>query len=95
MSTANPGTGRLSVSRRTMLTAAATVGVGAATAGVVGVASAREYGDGGGDGKNADPIVVHVRDVASGRLDIFVGTRRIELRDKDLARDLAEAAGKR
>jgi len=38
------------------------------------------------------PLVVQVRDLAAGTLDVFVGTRRIQIRDSELAARLADAA---
>jgi hypothetical protein len=39
-----------------------------------------------------EPVVVHVRDVRSGEMDVFAGTSRTRLRDPDLAARLARAA---
>ncbi|QUQ63324.1 hypothetical protein [Kutzneria sp. CA-103260] len=39
-----------------------------------------------------EPVVAHVRDVASGDIDIFVGTRVVRLKDPQLAARLAQAA---
>jgi hypothetical protein len=38
------------------------------------------------------PVVVHLRDVRSGEMDVFAGTSRTRLRDPDLAARLARAA---
>jgi hypothetical protein len=38
-----------------------------------------------------EPVVVHLRDVRSGEMDIFAGTSRTRLRDPDLAARLARA----
>ena len=76
--------------RRRAITAAATLGVGAAAASVTGLSLAHDRrGKGAGVGEN---FVVHVRDAKAGALDIFVGTNRIQVRDKDLAARLALAA---
>jgi hypothetical protein len=32
-----------------------------------------------------DPVVLHVRDAASGEIDVFRGTTQTRLRDRDLA----------
>ncbi|WP_246277797.1 hypothetical protein [Phytohabitans rumicis] len=74
-----------------MLLGAATVGVGGA---VVSVASLSEAFEDAGAAAD-DAIVVHVKDVKNGRLDVFVGERRIEVRDRDLAAKLAKAARKK
>jgi hypothetical protein len=77
------------VSRRVALGAA--VGVGAvAISGVSYVASAKESDP----GAIAGPLVVHVKDLKSGRLEMFVAGGRIEVRDKDLAAKLVRAAAK-
>jgi hypothetical protein len=39
----------------------------------------------------SEPVVVHLRDVRSGELDIFAGTTHTRLRDPDLAGRLARA----
>ena len=50
-----------------------------------------------GAGRQDHPVVeetmtVHVRDVRAGLLDIYVGERHIQVRDKDLASRLIAAA---
>jgi len=37
-------------------------------------------------------VVAHVRDVASGDIDLFVGTRLVRIKDPQLAARLAQAA---
>jgi hypothetical protein len=79
------------VSRRTALTAAVGIGATVAISSVTYIASAKE------DPSNANvqgPLVVHVSDLASGRLEIFTAGRRIEVKDKDLAAQLVRAAVK-
>jgi hypothetical protein len=84
-------------SRRTMLKGAAAAGVGAATAGVVadilfaGPASAAATPSSGSSGGDSD-LVAHVRDVRSGDIDLYVGTRQVSVRDRALATRLARAA---
>jgi hypothetical protein len=39
-----------------------------------------------------EPVVVHLRDVRSGEMDVFAGTSRTRLRDPELAARLARAA---
>src|SRR5438105_316185 len=84
--------GQPAVSRRTALTAAG-VGVTAVVAGASGVAAAAEIRHrAAADTRNGlgaatkrrtldGPVVVQVRDLAAGTLDVFVGTRRIQIRD--------------
>jgi hypothetical protein len=77
------------VSRRRVLTIAASVGVGGAAVSVAGLSAARETG---GAANPGETIVVHLRDAKSGTLDVFAGSRRIEVRDADLAARLIEAS---
>jgi hypothetical protein len=87
-----------SISRRHLLTSAAGAGAAVAVAGLAGAAgagavtatpaaSAERTADGVGG-----PVVVHVRDVASGVMDLFSGTQRIQIRDRALAERIAQAA---
>jgi hypothetical protein len=92
------------LSRRSVLRGAAGVGVAgiaatalAGTAGPAFAAAARssaargtEAGASQADG--ADQIVVHVRDAASGEIEVFRGTRAIQLRDRELAARLVRAS---
>jgi len=75
------------VSRRTALTAAG-VGATVALSSVSYVALAKTPKSGPIQG----PLVIRVRDVASGRLEVFTGSTRIEVHDKDLAARLVRAA---
>lgn len=84
------------ITRRQALTAA-TIGAGLATGTVVGVAAAHDAprknpDPGAGAG---DPVVVRVKDLGAGTLEIFTGTERVEVRDRDLANRLSKAARKR
>ncbi len=94
-------------SRRRVLRGAAGAGAaGLAAAVVTGAAmtpalaetsrAAASSGPGARDAAASDgvsePVVVHVRDVRSGEMDVFAGTRHIRLRDVDLAARLARAA---
>jgi hypothetical protein len=78
------------LSRRRVLTIAATVGVGAAAAGVAGLSLAGESGSKGAEG--GAPLVLSLRDATKGSFDVFSGGSRIELIDKDLAERLQELA---
>lgn len=96
------------LSRRTMLKGAAGVGAaGLAAAALASVAlpaaaaakaQARATrgpaGDGadGTDGTADEAIVVHVRDAASGEIDVFRGTTQTRLHDRDLAARLVRAS---
>jgi hypothetical protein len=95
---ADKGSPSPSISRRHLLTAAAGTGAAVAVAGVAGTAAAgpvpamsspsagRTAADVGG------PVVVHLRDVASGAMEVFSGTERIQIRDRGLAERIARAA---
>ena len=39
-----------------------------------------------------EPVIVHVRDVQSGEMDVFAGTEQVRLHDPGLAARLAQAA---
>ncbi|HWM03317.1 MAG TPA: hypothetical protein VNP92_13375 [Actinophytocola sp.] len=39
-----------------------------------------------------DPVMVHLRDAASGRFDVFVGTRRVQYTDRAFAARLTRIA---
>lgn len=82
---------RFRLSRRQALTAVASAGVGAAAVSVTSLSFATDTPD-----ANAkEQIVVHLRDASSGTLDVFVGTSRIRIKDRDLAAKLQQAARKR
>src|SRR5215467_10888984 len=42
---------------------------------------------------SGEPVIVHVRDVRSGEMDVFAGTEQVRLHDPGLAAKLAQAAG--
>jgi hypothetical protein len=102
----DPVSATSSVSRRRLLASAGGVGVAAAAAGIAGVASAQTGEDAAAGAADANdsvgvaavaaehdgPVVVHVADLASGTLDVFTGTKHIQIRDKDLATRLSRAA---
>jgi hypothetical protein len=85
--------GSTAPTRRTMLKGAAAAGIGVATAGVVadimfaGPASAATTSSHG-----TDEVVAHVRDIRTGEIDIYSGTRQVSVRDRQLAARLARAA---
>ncbi|MFI7425581.1 hypothetical protein ACIBPB_01200 [Micromonospora sp. NPDC049836] len=80
------------LTRRQTLTAAASATLGAAALTVPGLSAAQNAPSAG---RRDEPIVVHLRDAASGALDVFVGSTRIEVRDRGLANRLVRAAGRR
>jgi hypothetical protein len=94
------------LSRRSVLRGAAGVGVAgiaatamAGTAGPALAAAARSSAPaargtdaGASQADGADQIVVHVRDAASGEIEVFRGTRAVRLRDRELAARLVRAS---
>ena len=91
-------------SRRSMLRGAGAVGavgiaaaVGVGAAGGAAAAATRPAGHrtAGGDAHPAvavgAPLVVYLRDAASGELDVFAGTSRATIVDPDLAARLTHA----
>ena len=78
------------LSRRRVLTVAATVGVGASVAGVAGLSLAGEKeGDAKDDGQ---PLVISLRNAEEGTFDVFTGGERLKLTDKKLAAHLLKVA---
>jgi hypothetical protein len=63
--------------------------LGAIPAAATADAAARTADAGAADA--AGPLVVHVRDLRTGDMDIFAGTSMTRLRDRALAARLAEA----
>ena len=91
-------------SRRSLLKGAAAAGAaGIAAATLAGGAlqaaasshSAAEPARGAGTATagGAEPVVVHVRDVATGEMDVFRGTTCTRVRDTELAVRLVRAGG--
>lgn len=76
------------LSRRRVLTIAATVGVGASAVGVAGLSLAGE--ETGSD--DAAPLVLSLRDARKGTFDVFTGGSRLTLTDRKLAAELLKAA---
>jgi hypothetical protein len=54
-------------------------------------AASGSVADGSSDGVSG-PVVIHLRDVRSGEMDVFAGTSHTRLRDPELAARLAKAA---
>ncbi len=83
-----PEVDQVQPSRRAVLIGAAATGAGAAAGSVLlggGAASAATS-------PHTDPVIAHVRDVATGHIDVYVGDRHVVLRDKDIAARLSNAA---
>ena len=56
-----------------------------------GVAPRAHPGRAAGVSGSQEPVIVHVRDVRSGEMDVFAGTSQVRLRDPGLAARLAQA----
>jgi hypothetical protein len=78
------------MSRRRMLTIAGAVGVGATTAGVVGVSLASTTPE--SSAATSAPLVISLRDAKKGTFDVFSGGSKFALTDKKLAAQLLKAA---
>jgi hypothetical protein len=72
------------MSRRRVITVAATVGVGLSAAGVAGLSLAGEE-PGTDDGQ---PLVISLRDAKKGTFDVFSGDAKVTLTDRKLAAHL-------
>jgi hypothetical protein len=82
------------LSRRKFL-ARGSVAVAAAVAAVPGLAAIKAAGQSAAINQPADtsePLVVHVRDAASGEISMLVGAEQVVVRDQDLAVRLYAAA---
>jgi hypothetical protein len=64
----------------------------AATRPAAGGGPARAHGPGRVAPQSREPIVVHVRDLSTGEMDIFAGTSQTRRHDRALAAALARAA---
>lgn len=90
------------VSRRSVLRGAATAGAAgiaaSALAGLVGSASAADAAPSRpaeshrADTDSADQIVVHIRDIRSGHLDVLRGTSQTQLHDPEIVARLVRAS---
>ena len=95
---ADKGSPSGSISRRHLLTSAAGAGAAVAVTGMAGTAAvgtvtaASAPSAGGTAAETGGAIVVHLRDVASGAMDVFSGTERFQILDRALAERIARAA---
>ncbi|MET0425368.1 MAG: hypothetical protein ABW046_15905 [Actinoplanes sp.] len=78
------------LSRRKVITIAATAGVGISVAGVAGLSLAGET-EVKGDGA---PLVISLRDAEKGLFDVFSGGSKATLTDKKLAAKLLKAVNR-
>jgi hypothetical protein len=87
MSRVHYGTRAVSrLSRRKVLTIAATVGVGASAAGVAGLSLAGETSS--SSSADTAPLVISLRDAKKGTFDVFSGSSKVTLTDRKLAAQL-------
>jgi hypothetical protein len=95
---ADKGSRAGSISRRHLLTSAAGASAAVVVTGVAGTAAAGTAtatsapSAGGAAAEAGGPVVVHLRDLASGAMDVFSGTERIQILDRALADRIARAA---
>ena len=72
--------------------AATAIGTLAPAAAASAAAAPRAHtGRAAGAASPAEPVIVHVRDLRSGEMDVFAGESKTQLRDPDLAARLAHA----
>jgi hypothetical protein len=89
MSRVHYGTRAVSrLSRRKVLTIAATVGVGASAAGVAGLSLAGETSSSSSSSADTAPLVISLRDAKKGTFDVFSGSSKVTLTDRKLAAQL-------
>ncbi len=88
------------LSRRSMLRGAATAGAAGLAVTAIGstvspafAATSQTQSRSAPAPQVAGPIMVHVRDAKSGDIEVFSGTSKTRLRDKDLAARIARAIG--
>ena len=90
------------LSRRSLLQGAATAGAAGLAVTAIGSAASPAFAatnrsaateNHSDAATHAGPIVVHVRDAKTGDIEVFSGTSKTRLRDKDLAARIARAIG--
>jgi len=84
------GLSRRSLMRSAVGAGAATVAAGFLVSALAEPAAAAPTTEGAA--AHTEPVVAHVRDARTGDIDLFVGTRHVQVRDHDLAARLANAA---
>jgi hypothetical protein len=86
------GTGASAAGLAALAVAGPAVPAAAAAKRPAAPAASRSMAADGGSERLSQPVVVQLRDVQSGELDVFAGTSHTRLRDPDLAARLARAA---
>jgi hypothetical protein len=82
------------LSRRKVLTIAASAGVGVSVAGVAGLSLAGETNSTEAAAATTAPLVISLRDAKKGTFDVFSGASRTTLTDKKLAAQLLKAVSR-
>lgn len=86
------------VPSRRQLIAGGAVGAGIVASGVLLPGTAFVAAGSGGSGPSNDdavtgePVVAHVRNVATGEIDVYIGERQVRIRDRGVAARLARAS---
>ena len=73
--------------------AATAIGTIAAPAAAASASASQAHVGQAGVSSAAGPVIVHVRDLRSGEMDVFAGESKTRLRDPGLAAKLAHAIG--
>jgi hypothetical protein len=89
------------MSRRLLLRGAATAGAAGLAVAAIGVGASPALAaterpaapQGNSQAHPQEPIMVHVRDAATGDIEVFSGTSSTRVRDKDLAARITRALG--
>jgi hypothetical protein len=89
------------MSRRFLLRGAATAGAAGLAVAAIGVGASPALAaterpvapQGNPQAQPQEPIVLHVRDAATGDIEVFSGTSSTRVRDKDLAARISRAIG--
>jgi hypothetical protein len=87
-----------SVSRRSLLQGAAGAGAAGLAAATLGAAvlgstaTPAQAATTPAQAAGSDPLVVHVRDLRTGDIELFSGTTKTRVRDRDLAARIARAS---
>jgi hypothetical protein len=79
------------LSRRKVLTIAASAGVGVSVVGVAGLSLAGETKTTAAAAAETAPLVISLRDAKKGTFDVFSGASKTTLTDKKLAAQLLKA----
>ena len=80
------------LTRRTVIAAAATTGAILAAEALSAPASATTESSARLTGDVPNDVVAHVRDARAGLIDVYVGERHVEVRNRDLAAQLIRAS---